>query len=223
MLLTDCGSVGVDSSDRVRLGNAGRPVLGQRRVELTDRYEQLRLREVQKYAFLEHQPNHSSSHLVELACSIFGANTALISLVEQDRQWFEAKIGFDRSETKRDVSFCAHALVSDDVLVVHDARNDPRFSSNALVTGEPYIRFYAGAPLVTPRGYVIGTLCIIDDEPRTEFSEAEQKRLRSLARLVMDQFELKRLTEAQKAATFPCRASFPQILLARLKWHRNAS
>ncbi|UHS59769.1 bifunctional diguanylate cyclase/phosphodiesterase [Agrobacterium vaccinii] len=169
-------------------------------IELSEGYEKRRLQEVEKYAFLEHQPNYSSDHIVELASDMFGTKTALITLVEQGRQWFQARVGMDLCETSRDVSFCAHALVSEDVLVVLDAHLDARFANNELVTGEPYIRFYAGAPLVTPRGYVIGTLCLIDDRPRTEFSEKDGNRLQSLAKLVIDQFELKRLTEAQKAA-----------------------
>nr|WP_320188930.1 EAL domain-containing protein [Agrobacterium rosae]MDX8332909.1 EAL domain-containing protein [Agrobacterium rosae] len=195
-------------------------------MELTDGYEKRRLQEVQKYAFLERQVNHSSDDLVGLATSIFGTKTALITMVEQDRQWFEARIGFDRCETSRDASFCAHALVSEDVLVVLDAKKDPRFLSNSLVTGEPFIRFYAGAPLVTPRGYVIGTLCIIDDMPRESFSLDDCKRLQSLARLAMDQFELKRLTEAQKAALCLSRTIADGILNVTLPdsiTHSNAA
>ncbi|MGA1834346.1 bifunctional diguanylate cyclase/phosphodiesterase [Rhizobium wenxiniae] len=197
-----------------------------RDLELTEGYEQRRLHEVQKYAFLERQVNHTSGDLVGLATSIFGTKTALITMVEQGRQWFEARIGFDRCETSRDVSFCAHALVSEDVLVVLDAKEDTRFASNGLVTGEPFIRFYAGAPLVTPRGYVIGTLCIIDDMPRESFSIDDCKRLQSLARLAMDQFELKRLTEAQKAALCLSRTIADGILNVTLPnriTHSNAA
>ncbi len=174
--------------------------------------EQNRLREVRKYAFLEHQPNAASDKLVELTISVFGTKTALVTLVEEDRQWFQARVGFDHHETSRTISLCAHALLTNDVLVIPDARDDPRFASNVLVAGEPFIRFYAGAPLVTPRGHVIGTLCIIDDKPRLEFSAQDRSRLQSLAKLVMDQFELKRLSEAQKTALCLSRTTADGIL-----------
>lgn len=195
-------------------------------IELSAGYERRRLQEVQKYSFLENQPDYSSDHIVELAADIFGTKTALISLVEHERQWFQARVGMDPCETSRDVSFCAHALVSENVLVVLDAHQDSRFANNALVTGEPYIRFYAGAPLVTPRGYVIGTLCIIDNMPRKDFSEGDSKRLQSLARLVIDQFELKRLTEAQKGAICLSRTTADGIINVTLPGkitHANAA
>lgn len=179
---------------------------------LTGIREEERLREVRKYAFLEDRLDHSNDHLVALTVSVFGTRTALITLVEQDRQWFQARVGFDHHETSRTISLCAHALLSEEVLVIPDARYDPRFTSNILVTGDPFIRFYAGAPLVTPRGYVIGTLCIIDDKPRPQFSAEDRSRLQSLAKLVMDQFELKRLSEAQKTALCLSRTTADGIL-----------
>ncbi|WP_337268416.1 bifunctional diguanylate cyclase/phosphodiesterase [Oryzifoliimicrobium ureilyticus] len=180
--------------------------------QLSEAYERRRLNDVQQYAFLENQPNYSGDHIVSLAADLFGTSTALVSLVEKDRQWFNARIGLDRCETSRSVSFCSHALASEDVLVVLDATKDPRFVENDLVTGEPNIRFYAGAPLITPRGYIIGTLCIIDGKPRERFSEADCQRLKALASLVMDQLELKRLTEAQKAALCLSRATHDGII-----------
>ena len=181
-------------------------------VETAGCREQNRLREVRKYAFLEHQPNAASDQLVELTISVFGTKTALVTLVEEDRQWFQASVGFDHHKTSRTISLCAHALLSKDVLVIPDARDDPRFASNVLVAREPFIRFYAGAPLVTPRGHVIGTLCIIDDKPRLEFSVQDRSRLQSLAKLVMDRFELKRLSEAQKTALCLSRTTADGIL-----------
>tara|TARA_R110000772_G_scaffold62593_1_gene140653 strand:+ start:1089 stop:3485 length:2397 start_codon:yes stop_codon:yes gene_type:complete len=128
--------------------------------------------------------------LTELAAQAFSVPIALISLVDRERQWFKACVGLDVDHTARDISFCQHAIVSDDVLVVHDASADDRFRSNPLVTGPPAIRFYAGAPLVTHDGYRLGTLCIIDTVPRV-FSGADALRLKAIAKSVMQALVLR--------------------------------
>ncbi len=116
---------------------------------------------------------------------------SLISLVDEHRQWFKAKVGLETPETPREFSFCTHALSQTDLLIVPDATQDARFAKNPFVTGDPGIRFYAGAPLVTPEGAVLGTLCVIDRFPRT-LSLDQQELLAVMARQVMAQLDLRR-------------------------------
>lgn len=162
--------------------------------------EQARLTELASYSFLRSEPDDSFEQIVKLAARYFDVPTCLLSFVEADKQWFPARTGFQHCETARELSFCAHALDSDKVLVVLDSQADDRFKANALVTGAPHIRFYAGAPLITSHGHILGTLCIIDQRARTDFSDQECESLRSFAKLAMDQLELKRLAEMRRAA-----------------------
>ncbi len=134
---------------------------------------------------LDTAPEPVFDGLTRLAADTFAAPIALISLVSSDRQWFKAAVGLDATETSREVSFCSHAIRRDEVMVVLDARQDPRFADNALVTGPPDIRFYAGAPLIDPAGHALGTLCVIDTKPREAFTAAEQARLSQFAGCVM--------------------------------------
>ncbi len=155
-----------------------------------------RLAALRRYGILDTAPEAEFDDITRLAAQICGAPTALISLVDTDRQWFKSRIGFDSCETGRDVSFCAHALHQKALLLVPDARLDLRFADNALVTGEPCIRFYAGAPLTTSDGQTLGTLCVIDRVPRT-LSASQQEALLALARMVIAHLELRRKTAAQ--------------------------
>ncbi|WP_337245410.1 EAL domain-containing protein [Luteimonas sp. gir] len=159
--------------------------------------EALRASTLADYHVLESPPELEFDRLVQLASRLFSVPIALISLVASDRQVFKARVGLDVCETDRDVSFCAHAILSDEVMVVPDALEDPRFAANPLVLGAPFIRFYAGKPLVTPGGQRLGTVCLIDTQPRATFSQSEQDNLSDLAELVMDRMELLRLAHVR--------------------------
>ena len=153
--------------------------------------EKKRLKVLWQYDVLDTIPEALFDDLTELAAGICEAPIALISLVDEKRQWFKSKFGITVNETSRDVSFCAHAIQQPDLFIVPDATQDVRFASNPLVTSDPKIRFYAGAPLTTPDGYALGTLCVIDKVPRELRSEQKQA-LRILARHVVSQLELRR-------------------------------
>jgi GAF domain-containing protein len=125
-----------------------------------------RLRALHALLILDTPPEARFDRIVAFAAQEFDVPVALISLIDRDRQWFKARLGLAVCETGRDVSFCAHAILQDAPMVIDDALADPRFATNPLVLGEPHIRFYAGAPLETPEGHRLGTLCLIDHQPR---------------------------------------------------------
>jgi GAF domain-containing protein len=153
--------------------------------------EPKRLKILWEYEVLDTVPEEIFDDLTELAALICEAPISLISLVDEDRQWFKSKFGTSITETSRGVSFCAHALTGQGLLIVPDATRDRRFSSNPMVVSDPKIRFYAGAPLVTPDGYVLGTICVLDTKPR-ELRPEQKKALELLARHVMSQLEFRR-------------------------------
>ena len=153
--------------------------------------EAARLEVLRRYAILDTFPEQDFDDLARLAALVCGTSMALVSLVDRERQWFKAKVGLTENQTSRDASFCAHALLKTDVMVVPDTLEDKRFRENVLVTGAPHVRFYAGAPLITENGHALGTLCVMDSVPRT-LTEAQKDALRSLSRLVVAQMELRR-------------------------------
>jgi GAF domain-containing protein len=161
--------------------------------------ETKRLKVLWQYDVLDTVPEEIFDDLTELAARICEAPIALISLVDENRQWFKSKVGISLKETSRDVSFCAHALTQPDLFIVPDATKDARFAGNPVVVAEPKIRFYAGAPLITPDGYALGTLCVIDQVPR-QLRPDQQQALRILARHVMSQLELRRRSRELAAA-----------------------
>ena len=155
------------------------------------RNESKRLKVLWQYEVLDTVPEEVFDDLTELAARICEAPIALISLVDEKRQRFKSKVGVSVSETSRDLSFCAYAITQSDLFIVPDATRDQRFANNPLVTSDPKIRFYAGAPLITPDGHALGTLCVIDKVPR-ELRLEQKQALRILARHVVSQLELRR-------------------------------
>ncbi|MDB5842122.1 MAG: diguanylate cyclase [Herminiimonas sp.] len=151
--------------------------------------EQQRLAVLRSMCILDTPPDLALDRIVALAGRLLNVPIVLISLVDQNRQWFKARVGLDARETPRDQAFCAHAIREAGVMIVLDAAKDPRFKDNPLVTGPPYVRFYAGAPLKAQGGFKIGTLCAIDTRPRTAFSESEQSMLQEMAEMVMIRLE----------------------------------
>ena len=159
--------------------------------------EQERIKDLLSYEILDTSPDEELDELAEIASAICDTPISLITLIDQDRQWFKAIKGLDITETRREYSFCQYALNRpNEVLVVDDPIHDVRFKDNPFVVGEPYIRFYAGAPLKTPQGNVLGTLCVIDNKPR-EISESQKKALTLLAKKAMDFMNMRKTLAAQ--------------------------
>lgn len=152
--------------------------------------EEARLEKLESYQILDTLPERDFDDLTALAAFICNSPIALISLVDEKRQWFKSPFGLNAKETSREISFCGHVVAEEEMLIVPDATQDHRFFDNPLVTGDPNIRFYAGAPLVAPGSLFLGTLCVIDDKTR-QISEEQITMLNALARQVVSQFELR--------------------------------
>ena len=141
-----------------------------------------RLATLRSLNILDTPPEERFDRLTRLAKRMFDVPIALVSLVDEDRQWFKSCTGLEATETSREISFCGHAILDDRVFMIPDALEDERFFDNPLVTEEPFIRFYGGCPLRFPNGHRLGTLCLIDTRPR-EFDEEDLQSLRDLAEL----------------------------------------
>jgi len=159
--------------------------------------EPQRLSTLQATRLLDSAPEERFDRVTRLAQRVFGVPIALVSLVDAKRQWFKSKQGLSGTETSREISFCGHAILNDDPLVVEDAREDPRFFDNPLVTGDPRVRFYAGYPLAAPDGSKLGTLCIIGDQPR-KFGAEDLMVMRTLATIIENE-----LAASDRAANDP--------------------
>ncbi len=153
-----------------------------------------RLAALRRYAILDTEPDACFDRIVRLAARQFQAPIVLVSLVDEDRQWFKATCGLDATESPRDMAFCSHAILGDDVFLVPDATQDPRFANNPFVLEGLKIRFYAGAPLKTPDGHKLGTLCLVDTRTRHDFCAHDQALLTDLAAVVVDQIEMRYAT-----------------------------
>jgi GAF domain-containing protein len=152
-----------------------------------------RLAALKAYHILDTGTEQSYDDITALAAHICKVPIAMISLVDEVRQWFKSRLGVEQQQTPREVAFCAHAILQNEPFIVSDATKDRRLADSALVTGEPHIRFYAGIPLINPEGLALGTLCVVDRQPR-QLSAEQLKALQALSRQVMALLELRRVS-----------------------------
>ncbi|HEY1021024.1 MAG TPA: GAF domain-containing protein [Flavisolibacter sp.] len=154
--------------------------------------EDLRLQDLYSYEILDSEKENDFDELLEVAAYVYGCPIAAVTFIDKERQWLKSTIGIadDTQETSRDVAFCAHTILHNDVLIVEDATKDDRFCNNPFVTNDPSIRFYAGAPIVSANGYRLGSICVIDQKPR-ELTQQEARMLQILSRQVSKLLELR--------------------------------
>lgn len=154
--------------------------------------ESLRLHALEQYHILDTLPEQNYDDLTYLASQICGTPVALLTLLDESRQWFKSQVGIQVGEMPREISFCAHAILTPNLMVIPDMTADERFADNPLVVADPHVRFYAGAPLVTAEGAALGTLCVLDNKPRHLTAE-QQESLRALGRQAVMQMEMRRI------------------------------
>ena len=154
------------------------------------KHENLRLASLNSLRVLDSEPEAQFDAITKLASSLAGCPISLISLVDDDRQWFKSNYGIDEFETPREISFCGHAIESDEVFIVEDARDDERFHDNPLCLSSPHVIFYAGIPLKLSDGFNIGTLCVIDHKPK-KLNATQIEQLEILAHQVVNLLELR--------------------------------
>lgn len=178
--------------------------------------EQARLETLRSLSILDTPPEERFDRLTRMAKRLFGVPIALVSLVDGNRQWFKSCFGLSVSETSRDISFCGHAILGNDLFIVPDTTTDERFSDNPLVLNDPYIRFYAGCPLRAPNGSKLGTLCIIDRQPRS-FGKDELEALIDLASMVERELAAVQMATLDELTAISNRRGF--IMLAQHSLH----
>ena len=172
--------------------------------------EQARLEALRHFKVLDTDPEEAFDDITRLASYICQTPSALISFVDADRQWFKSRVGFEPQESSRDVSFCAHAILQPGPTVVRDTLDDERFRDNPYVLSAPYIRFYAGAPLVSTEGFKLGTLCVLDNVPRILFSD-QADALQLLSKQVMALLDLRRTVAYMESALNEKRARVEEL------------
>jgi two-component sensor histidine kinase len=156
--------------------------------------ESQRLAALRQYDLLDTPPEQAFDRITRLTAGVLGMPISLVRLLDETRQWFKSRHGFEASWTRRDIAFCGYTILDTETLVVLDASADDRFAANPLVTGDPHVRFYAGAPLITRDGHVLGTLCVLDRTPHQEFTREQRDLLGDLADLVMIEIEARSTT-----------------------------
>jgi diguanylate cyclase len=166
--------------------------------------EEERVKALRALGVLDTPQEDRFDRLTRIAAAAFGVPTALVSLVDADRQWFKSRVGFEVRETPRALAFCSHTVALDDLLVVNDTQLDERFADHPLVAGPPFIRFYAGQPVRSVDGQPLGTLCLIDRQPR-QFGDADKRMLRDLAQMVQDELNRAVVVAARDAAQLALR------------------
>lgn len=159
--------------------------------QLIDTADKLRIEILKQYQIMDSPPEEEFDNLAKLASYICDTPISLISLLDENRQWFKAKVGLSASQTSREQAFCDHTIRQDDIMVVEDAQKDERFRENPFVLEDPNVRFYAGVPLINPQGYKLGSLCVIDKVPR-QLDQNQIFALKTLAIQVMSQMELRK-------------------------------
>ena len=157
-----------------------------------------RLLALQAYHILDTEPERDFDDITRLAAHTFQAPIAIISLIDEKREWFKSRVGVELTEAPRDLAFCEYTHQAGTAFIVPDTLLDPRFSGNPFVTGDPFVRFYAGVPLITPSGHSLGALCVVDTKPRT-FTPEQVDSLTMLARVVMSQLDLRRANRENAA------------------------
>ncbi|MDO9215984.1 MAG: sensor domain-containing diguanylate cyclase [Lacisediminimonas sp.] len=169
--------------------------------------EAARLQSLHAMGILDTEAEERFDRLTRIANRLFDVPIALVSLVDENRQWFKSCVGLDVPETTRDISFCGHAILRDELMVVEDATADVRFQDNPLVTGMPHVRFYAGCPLDAGEGLHVGTLCLIDTKPR-RFSAADRKMLADLGAMVQQELRALALANTDELTQLTNRRGF---------------
>ena len=185
-------------------------------MDLDSPHEDQRLKNLWSFGVLDTPPEPAFDRLTRLAGRLFQAPITLVSLVDRNRQWFKSCLGLESRETPREQAFCSHAIDAPGrVLEVTDAREDPRFANNPLVTGEPHIRYYAGAPLVSDKGFVLGTLCVIDRAPRPPMSDDDRALLQDLAACVVSELNQHR-RRIEQSVTLSAARNLAELTRRRL-------
>jgi len=178
--------------------------------------EQARLETLRSFSILDTPPEERFDRLTRMAKRLLGVPIALVSLIDENRQWFKSCVGLSASETSRDISFCGHAILGNELFIVPDTQKDERFADNPLVVGDPNIRFYAGCPLRAPNGQKLGTLCIIDRQPRNLEME-DLEALEDLASMVEREIAAVQLATLDELTSISNRRGFMMLAEQNLR------